>query len=120
MAQGDAIADIREPFGAYLRQNVANIQLIDNQDRPELTDEEFAKAKAFIVKLRDGQLLACFPARRMPKRFSGFETTWKKLRSRGQVVADSGLQSGQRIRLKDDKVFKDKVYALRIESWPLA
>jgi len=119
MANSRKAVDDREGFFEYLRKHADEVIVIDRSNRPETTDKTFSMAKAYILPLRDGQLLACFPAHRMPKRFPGFEPVWKRLREKGQIVADSGLQSGQRIRLKDGVVCKDKVYALRIDSWPL-
>jgi hypothetical protein len=120
MTKAEVAPDVRESYINYLHKYSNRIVVIDNKDRPDLTDSEFNKTKAFIVKTRDGQHLAAFPPHFMPTRLPGFQADFRRLREQGLAVCDEdGLQSKLRIRTRDGKVLNERVYAIVLDRWPL-
>ena len=104
---------------AYLREHAERVLVVHNKERKELSDDEFSKKKAYIVRTRDGRLLAAFPPRFMKTRFSGFEGDFKRMRGAGEARCDDHLQTKLRVRQRDGKDKQDWLYAFYIPAWPL-
>ncbi len=111
----------RERYLAYLLEHSDKIRVVKSRAKTEMTDGEFNKTKAFIVKMRDGQRAVAFPPHFMGQRFNGFESDFRKMRDLGWAITDrTGLQTKHRIRLKNGEVKNDRVYMIRLDQWPLA
>ena len=120
LSAGEIKVDVRERYLAYLREHAKRIVVVKSKKRLELTDDEFNKKKAFIIKSRDGEYAAAFPPHFMTSRFQGFESDFQKMRNDDMIIADkTGLQTKCRIRMKDGEVQHERVYMIRLDQWPL-
>ena len=112
--------DDRETYVNYLQKFAERVVVIDNKNRPELTNSKLSMTKAFIVKTQDGQHLAAFPPYNMAKRFPGFQDDFRRMREQGQAICDEhSLQHKLRIRKRGGQVCHERVYAIVLDGWPL-